>query len=83
MILLLVYTGMRRGELFGLEWKDIDFKNGYLHIVRTSQYIGNKQLITKEPKTKSSKRTMKISNDMLNRLKNLSGMAIGTTIKDW
>lgn len=69
MILLLVYTGMRRGELFGLEWKDIDFKNGYLHIVRTSQYIGNKQLITKEPKTKSSKRTMKISNDMLNRLK--------------
>lgn len=69
MILLLVYTGMRRGELFGLEWKDIDFKNGYLHIVRTSQYIGNKQLITKEPKTKSSKRTMKISNDMLKRLK--------------
>lgn len=69
MILLLVYTGMRRGELFGLEWKDIDFKNGYLLIVRTSQYIGNKQLITKEPKTKSSKRTMKISNDMLKRLK--------------
>ena len=51
---------MRRGELFGLKWKDIDFENGYLSIVRTSQYIGNKTLITKEPKTKSSHRKMKL-----------------------
>ena len=27
MITLLVYTGIRRGELCGLEWKDIDFEN--------------------------------------------------------
>ncbi len=27
MITLLVYTGIRRGELCGLEWKDIDFQN--------------------------------------------------------
>ena len=65
MIMLLIYTGIRRGELFGLEWKDIDFENGYLEIVRTSQYIGNKTLITKEPKTKSSRRMMKLSNDII------------------
>lgn len=69
MIMLLIYTGMRRGELFGLEWKDIDFDNGYLSIVRTSQYIGNKTLITKEPKTKSSRRMMKLSNDIIKMLK--------------
>ena len=69
MIMLLIYTGMRRGELFGLEWKDIDFENGYLSIVRTSQYIGNKTLITKEPKTKSSHRMMKLSNDIIKMLK--------------
>lgn len=59
---------MRRGELFGLKWKDIDFENGYLSIVRTSQYIGNKTLITKEPKTKSSHRKMKLSNDIIKML---------------
>lgn len=69
MIMLLIYTGMRRGELFGLEWKDIDFENRYLNIVRTSQYIGNKTLITKEPKTKSSRRCMKISQSLVDLLK--------------
>lgn len=65
----ILFSYMRRGELFGIEWKDIDFENGYLNIVRTSQYIGNKTLITKEPKTKSSRRTMKISNDIIKMLK--------------
>ena len=53
MITLLVFTGMRRGELCGLEWKDIDFENQTVTICRTSQYIGNKEFITKEPKTRS------------------------------
>ena len=26
LITLLVYSGMRRGEVCGLQWKDIDFK---------------------------------------------------------
>ena len=70
MVMLLIYTGMRRGELFGLEWKDIDFENGYMQIERTSQYIGNKTLITKEPKTKSSRRAMVISDDIVKMLRN-------------
>ncbi len=69
MIMILIYTGIRRGELFGLEWKDIDFNNNYLNIVRTSQYIGNKTIITKEPKTKSSQRGMKISQSLIDLLK--------------
>ena len=62
MIILLIYTGIRRGELCGLEWKDIDFSNRTMNIVRTSQYIGNKKLITKEPKTKSGIREIILSN---------------------
>lgn len=61
MINLLVYTGIRRGELCGLEWKDIDFENRVMHIVRSSQYIGNATIITKEPKTQSSIRKISIS----------------------
>lgn len=61
-VTLAIYTGMRRGELCGLEWKDIDFDNQRLQIVRTSQYIGNSTLITKEPKTKSGVREITLSN---------------------
>lgn len=61
MITLLVYTGMRRGELCGLEWRDIDLENSTLTISRSSQYIGNKQLITKDPKTKAGIRKLSMS----------------------
>jgi len=29
---LAMFTGMRRGELFKLEWRDIDFERGFIHI---------------------------------------------------
>jgi len=31
-------TGMRRGELCGLQWSDIDFKNGTIKVKRNLQY---------------------------------------------
>ena len=86
MVMILVYTGMRRGELFGLEWKDIDFDNKTLSIVRTSQYIGCKRIITKEPKTKSGYRTLTISDTLIKQLKryrtwqNMQRLRIGA---DW
>ncbi len=32
MMLMALYTGMRRGELFRLKWEDIDFERGFIHI---------------------------------------------------
>ena len=61
MIKLFLLTGMRRGELCGLEWKDIDFENRTLTIRRASQYIAGQGVFTKEPKTASSKRSMPLS----------------------
>lgn len=61
MILLLLFTGMRRGELCGLEWKDIDFDTRKLKIVRSSQYLGGGQMFTKEPKTKAGIREISLS----------------------
>ena len=29
---LALFTGMRRGEMFKLKWKDVDFERGFLHI---------------------------------------------------
>ncbi|MBQ7505236.1 MAG: site-specific integrase [Ruminococcus sp.] len=69
MVMILLLTGMRRGELFGLEWKDIDFENKTIKIERTSQYIGNKTLITKGPKTRSGCRELHISQSLISVLK--------------
>lgn len=69
MISLLVYTGIRRGELCGLEWKDIDFENQIMHVSRSAQYVGNKTMITKEPKTKSGIRHFTLSTTACNLLK--------------
>lgn len=62
MITLLIYTGLRRGELNGLEWQDIDFNARTLTVSRSSLYTGNGQTITKEPKTRSGKRKLTLSN---------------------
>jgi len=60
MVLLLLYTGMRRGELCGLEWKDIDLKNRTLSVRRTSQYTPENGVFVKGTKTASSVRTIKL-----------------------
>ena len=70
MITMLVFTGMRRGELCGLEWKDIDFDQRTISICRTSQYIGRgKNLITKEPKTRSGIRKLSVGENLCRLLK--------------
>jgi integrase len=32
-MLMVLYTGMRRGELFALKWEHVDFERGFIHIV--------------------------------------------------
>jgi len=32
MMLMALYTGMRRGEMFRLKWADVDFERGFIHI---------------------------------------------------
>lgn len=36
-ITLLLYSGVRRGELCGLSWEDVDYRQGVIHILRASQ----------------------------------------------
>lgn len=59
-IILTVFTGVRLGELMGLEWQDVDFKNGIISINRSSQYLANMGVFTKVPKTESSIREIAI-----------------------
>jgi len=58
---LALLTGARRGELCALRWSDIDFKSGLLSVARTIVEITKQGLIFNEPKTKKSKRVIKIT----------------------
>ena len=59
-IILTIFTGVRLGELMGLEWDDINFREGIISINRSSQYLADKGVFTKVPKTESSIRDVAI-----------------------
>lgn len=64
---LVALTGMRRGELLGLSWKDVDFKTGQINIHRTRIRAGN-QTIFDTPKSQKSKRIIEIDLDTMQKL---------------
>ena len=68
---LAVYSGFRRGELLGLEWKDVDFENNIISVRRTSCYTKNKGIYTDTTKTRRSQRTMKFPQEIMNLMKQL------------
>ena len=61
---LLLETGIREAEAAGLEWKDIDFAAGMIHIRRTSQYVRRHGVVESTPKSRKSTRRISFS-DML------------------
>ena len=50
-IILTIFTGVRLGELMGLEWDDINFREGIVSINRSSQYLADKGVFKKKKKT--------------------------------
>ena len=68
-LLTVLFMGLRRGELAGLEWKDIDYENKTMTIARSVQDIIGFGLITKEPKTENSKRTISMPDKLIEYLK--------------
>lgn len=53
---LLLFTGLRRGELLGLEWNDIDFDAMKIRINKTIQYLPDRGVFEDETKKQSSNR---------------------------
>ena len=69
-IYLAVKTGMRRGELLGLRWEDVNLNEKQLNI-RNTLVITKKGMIFKEPKTSSSIRPIEITEDLISVLKSI------------
>ena len=68
---LAVYSGFRRSEMLGLEWKDIDFENNIISVRRTSNYTSGRGIYTDTTKTRRSKRVLKISSYIMDILREL------------
>lgn len=69
MITLALTTGLRRGELLGLEWHHIDWETGVLSITQSVSMSPGGIAHVKEPKTKSSKRKVALPPSMLEELR--------------
>ena len=69
LLTLALTTGMRKGELLGLQWEDINWTQSTLQIHRTASYITGRGIVVGEPKTKGSKRQIALPQVAIDVLK--------------
>ncbi len=63
-LLLEISLGLRRGELLALQWDDIDFEGGVIHIHR-NRVTTSEGVITKAPKSSAGIRDIHIGENLL------------------
>lgn len=68
-VILAVLTGFRRGEIVGLHWDDIDFKNKTITVNRSAYYLSGQGTNEKAPKSETSNRTITVPNICFEMLK--------------
>lgn len=64
---LVIFTGMRRGEVLGLRLEDVDLAENTIHVQRNATYTNNQPFVG-TPKTKSGFREVPIIPDLLSFL---------------
>jgi integrase len=65
--LLAASTGLRRGEVLGLRWRDVDLEKGTLQVTQAVEVVGGK-LGVKPAKTERSTRTIKLPSALVTEL---------------
>ncbi len=69
LLTLAISTGMRKGEILGLRWQDVDLQKGELQIRRTLGYMAHIKFFEGEPKTDKSKRKLTLPQFVIDALK--------------
>ena len=83
-IWLAAMTGMRRGEMLGLRWSDIDHDASTLSIRRSISYTGS-QVHTTDTKTRTSRRSVDLDEStvaVLRDWKRHQHVELGTVMPD-
>ncbi len=65
----LLYTGLRRGELLALRWRNLDLEGARLMVVETAYKLDNGKYVLKEPKTAHSKRCVSLPQSLVELFK--------------
>ena len=63
-----INLGMRRGELFGLRWQDVDLEAGFIRVQQQLLKPGYKPIFS-PPKSKSGRRLLELPVSLVNELK--------------
>ena len=67
-VMLAASTGMRRGEVLGLHWKDLNLDKAELQVAQVVELVGGKVSL-KEPKTDRSRRTIALPDRLVQELR--------------
>ena len=66
-----IFSGVRREELLGLQWKDVDFKNNRISINKAAQYLPETGIFIKAPKSSSGFRELYLPDACMKLLRQL------------
>ena len=69
--ILMICSGLRRGEICGLTWNDIDFDNHIITVNKALYPIANKGAVIDTPKSAKSNRNLKLGGEIFDYLKRL------------
>lgn len=67
--MIMMYAGLRRGELLALTWSDIDLGHGTISINKAVEFIGGKPSVKNCGKTEAAMRTVYIPSILVDYLK--------------
>lgn len=81
-VLICVYTGLRRGEVFGLCWDCVDFENAEILVRRQATTLKGAYRMTDSLKTKASRRDVPIPPILLVHLRDLKKSSTGDMVFD-
>ncbi|MGD0219395.1 MAG: site-specific integrase [Acidimicrobiales bacterium] len=67
-IVVMLSLGLRKGEVFGLRWSDVDFENNFITVAQALSRVGS-QLMLGPPKTDRSRRKINLPAPVTNALR--------------
>ena len=69
-VMIMLYAGLRRGELLALQWSDIDFQKRVIRVSKSIAFEAKNQARVKKPKTAAGTRSVPIIDPLYEILSN-------------
>ena len=63
-LIIVLHTGMRRGEIIALHWSDVDFENQVIHVRHNAELTQRGTNITNTPKTDAGTRDIPMTDEL-------------------